>query len=449
METKAMRFDTKKIKAGYDPSQHNGSVAVPIYQTAAFELGGPERAERLFSGEEFGYVYSRMCNPTAEVVERRIASLHCVPAAVATCSGMAAITYTLFTLAEDGGRILTTPELYGGTIDSFNALYPHFRIHFDYVRGHNDLASFREQIRPDTKALFVESISNPNAQIADLEALADIAHAHGIPLVVDNTFATPYLLNPFDYGADIVVYSATKLLNGHGNVIAGIILENGGFPWDNGKFPNFTEKRYTMRDREGRARSVLEAFPDFPFTARTRSLYVRYFGASLSPFDSYLLLIGLETLSERLRKQVETTARIVRYLEESPHVAWVNHPFTKNSAQKELAQKYLPKGGSTIFSFGLDGTPEQIRTFLNAVSVFSYHTNVGDARSLIVNPPATTHAELTPEERERANIPPNSIRLSIGLEDPRDLMDDLERAFHKTFAPHGTQGHLLEEGALL
>jgi O-acetylhomoserine (thiol)-lyase len=270
--------------------------------------------------------------------------------------------------------------------------------------------------------------------VADLEALAGLAHKHGIPLVVDNTFATPYLLNPLKYGADIVVYSATKALNGHGNTIAGIIVESGKFPWTNGKFPQLEQTEYVLRDQAtGRERNFLEAAPDAPFVTRIRLTYLNYFGAALGPFDAYLTLIGIETLSERLDKQVSNAKKLVAWLEKNPHVAWVKYAGIPSNPYHKLAQKYLPKGVPGIFSFGFNGTLDQSESFLNAIELWSYHVNVGDARSLIVNSPKTTHGELTPEEQKAADIEPNLIRLSLGLEDAEDLIADLDQAFKKVF----------------
>lgn len=429
MSENGYQFDTLKIRAGYNPAEHNQAVSVPIYQTASYDLGDTDRATRLFSFTEAGWLYTRVNNPTVGTLELRAAALDGAAAAVATASGMAAISYTLFNVAEGGGHILASAYLYGGSVDSFKKLYPKYGIQIDQSRNFDNPAELEKEIRPDTKALFVESISNPNGAVADLEALAEIAHRHGIPLIVDNTFATPYLLNPIKYGADIVVYSATKALSGHGNTIAGLIVESGKFPFGNGKFPQFTEAHYTLRDSEDNDRSFLEVFPEAPFTARVRLLYLNYFGAALGPFDAYLVLLGIETLSERVAKQISNTEKILRYLEQNKWVSWIKHPHAAGNPYKALADKYLPKGAGSVFSFGFNGTVEQSEKFLNAIKLFSYHVNVGDARSLIVNSPKTTHSELTPREKELADITADTIRLSIGLEDADDLIADLEQAF--------------------
>jgi O-acetylhomoserine (thiol)-lyase len=431
----AYRFDTLKIRAGYNPAEHRQSVQVPIYQTAAYEFRDTKNADGLFAFTEAGFLYTRVNNPTVDVLEQRVAALDGGKAALALASGMAAISYTLLNLAEGGGRILTTPHLYGGSFDSFGRIYPKFNIHLDISPNINDPIKLEADIKEDTKAIFVESISNPNGVVADLEALSDLAHKHGIPLVVDNTFGTPYLINPIKYGADIVVYSATKSLNGHGNLIAGLVVEAGGFPWDNGKFPQFTQSEYVLRDREtGRKRNFSETFTDAPFVTRIRLVYLNYFGAALGPFDAYLALIGIETLSERVAKQVANAQKIAEYLEKNPRVEWVKYPGLKSDPNYAPAQKYFPKGPGSVLAFGFKGTQAQSDTFLNSIELLSYHVNVGDSRTLIVNSPRTTHGELTPEEQRAADIPPNLIRISAGLEDAEDIIADLDQAFAKAFS---------------
>jgi O-acetylhomoserine (thiol)-lyase len=429
----AYHFDTLKIRAGYNPAEHRQSVQVPIYQTAAYEFRDTQNADGLFAFTEAGFLYTRVNNPTVDVLEQRTAALDGGKAALGLGSGMAAVSYTLLNLAEGGGRILSAPYLYGGSFDSFSRVYPGFNIHFDLSPHINDPARLEAEIKEDTRAIFVESVSNPTGVVADLEALAALAHKHGIPLVVDNTFGTPYLINPINYGADLVIYSATKALNGHGNLIAGLVVEAGDFPWDNGKFPQLIRPEYVLRDREtGRKRGFLETFPDAPFVTRIRLVYLNYFGAALGPFDAYLALIGLETLSERVAKQVANAQKIAEYLEKHPQVEWVKYPGLKSDPNYELAKKYFPKGPGSVLSFGFKGTQEQSDTFLNAIELLSYHVNVGDARTLIVNSPRTTHGELTPEEQRSADIPPNLIRISAGLEDPEDIIADLDQAFAKT-----------------
>lgn len=423
------KFDTLKVRGGYDPKAHNNSVAVPIYATASFEIEGAAKFDRLRSGAELGYLYSRIGNPTVTALEERVAKLDGGSAAIAVASGMAAVTYTILTVAEGGGRILTTHQLYGGTVDAIKKIYPKAGIVIDKIDADSTIQEFKAAIKEDTKAIYLETISNPNAVIVDIEAIAEVAHENNIPLIVDNTFATPYLFNPLKHGADIVIYSATKALNGHGNVIGGIVVEAGNFPWDNGKFPQFTEKNYTLRDENDVERNYLEAFKGASFVSKIRMDYLAYFGAALSPFDAYLVLIGLETLSERVQKQVSNTEKIIEYLKAEEKVSWISYPTLETSPYKELADKYFPKGTGSTFTFGFDGSEEEIYKFTEAVNLFSYQANVGDARSLIINSPKTTHGELTADQLKDAKIHPETIRLSIGLEDAEDLINDLRQAF--------------------
>ncbi|UWV46322.1 aminotransferase class I/II-fold pyridoxal phosphate-dependent enzyme [Acetivibrio thermocellus] len=433
LEKTAYRFDTQRLRAGYDPKEHNYAVSPPIYQTTSFDFRDVEHAKALFGLRELGNLYTRIGNPTVAVLEQRVAALDGASGAVALASGMAAISYTLLNVAEGGGRILTSPYLYGGSADSFKKVYPKFGITFDFAKNIENPEKLSEEIKPDTKAIYVESISNPNAALLDIDAIAKVAHEHGIPLIVDNTVATPYLYNPISHGADIVVYSATKGLTGHGNVIAGLVLESGKFNWQSDKFPQFSEKYYTLRDINDNYRSFLEVFPEAPFTGRIRFNYLNYFGAALSPFDAYLVLIGLETLSERVEKQVRNASILAEYLKSHKSVEWVRYPGLKDSPYYELAQRDFPKGAGGILSFGFKGTTAQRETFLNSVKLFHYHVNIGDARSLIVNSPQTTHSELEPDEKKFADIPENLIRISAGLEDPADLIADLEQSFEKAY----------------
>jgi len=433
MSKEKLGFDTVKVRGGYNAAEHNNAVSVPIYQTAAFELGNTQRAARLFSFSDSDPIYTRLSNPTVTVLENRVAELDGATGVVALGSGMAAVSYALLNAAGKGGRIISTTRLYGGAVDSFDKIFPNFGIDVDLVKDTNDLYEVEKTIKPDTKAIYVETISNPNSTVTDIEPLAKLAHSYKIPLIVDNTLATPYLLNPFKYGADVIVYSSTKMLNGHGNVIAGLVLESGTFDWANGNFPQFTKPEYFLRDENEISRSILDVFPKNPFTGRIRSIYLNYLGAALSPFDAYLVLLGLETLSERISKQVANTEKIIRYLESNPNVLWVKHPHAKGNAYKELAEKYLPKGAGSVLTFGFKGTQEQYDKFLNSIKLFSYHANIGDARSIIINSPTTTHGELNDKQRNLADLPLETIRLSIGLEDADDLIADLEQAFNTNF----------------
>lgn len=426
-------FDTLKVRGGYDSAAHGHSAQVPIYQTAAFDLVSCDRVERIFAQEEKGFTYSRTANPTVAALEARVAALDGATGSVALATGMAAVTAALLTAVDSGGRVLTTSSLYGGSFELLARHLPRFGIGVDFAEDPADSESFARALRPETRAIYVESVSNPNAVVADLEGLAALAHVNGIPLIVDNTVPTPALLKPFDFGADIVVYSATKALSGHGSSLAGLVLERSGFDWTNGKFPSFSEPDHSLRDGSGAMKSYAEAFPAFPFTARIRVKHLGIFGATLGPLDAYLVLLGIETLSERLAKQVASTQKIVRYLEGHDRVAWVHHPSAASSPSASLAAKYLPRGSGGLFSFGLKGGEAEARKLLDSVEVFSYQANVGDARSLIVNCPRVTHSELDEDELARAGIGPESIRVSVGLEDPDDLIADLGRAIAAAF----------------
>jgi O-acetylhomoserine (thiol)-lyase len=418
-------FDTLKIHAGYNPSEHQGSIQVPIYQTTAFDVGSPERVERLLRFEEFGLLYTRVGNPTQAALEQRVAALDGGIAAVSLASGMAAVSYAILNAGENG-RVIAAGQIYGGTYDAYRKLYPRLGVQIDVVDDVNDLDAIRNLIQKDTRAIFIESINNPVNVIADIEAIANLAHENGLPLIVDNTLATPYLWTPIKHGADIVVYSATKALSGHGSIIGGLIVESSKkFDWLAGRHPHFEEKVLTFGDK-----NVVETFPLFPFTARVRSYHLGLLGAALSPFDAYLILQGVETLSERLKKQSESAQTIAEYLSQHPKVSWVSYPTLPGNKYRSLAEKYLPNGAGGVFSFGYNGTEVEIYKFLNAIKLFSYHANLGDARSLIINSPRTTHHELTADERLRTGIPPETIRLSIGLEDVNDLIADLEQAFN-------------------
>ena len=416
------QFDTLRIRAGYNSAEHNNSIQVPIYQTTAFDLITTERAARILRFDELAYVYTRVGNPTLAVLEARIAALDGAAAAVSVASGMAAISYALLNAGE-GGRIIVAAQIYGGTYDAYKKIYPRLGVQVDLVNDVNNLEAIRALIQEDTKAIFIESISNPINAIADIEAIAKLAHENGLPLIVDNTLATPYLLNPIKHGADIVVYSATKALSGHGSVIAGLILESGKFNWAGGRHPQFTEKVYTLGDR-----NIIEALPDFPFTGRIRTNHLALLGATLGPFDAYLILQGIETLSERVKKQTESAQKIAEFLSSHPKVSWVSLPTLPDNKYNALAKKYFKKGTGGVFSFGFKGSEEDANKFIEKLKLFSYHANLGDARSLVINSAHTTHHELTEDEKDNVGVKPETIRLSIGLEDVKDLIADLKQA---------------------
>lgn len=333
-------FDTLKIHGGYDSREHNRASVVPIYQTAAFSLEDTYHADRQFAFAEEGPVYSRLGNPTVAVLEERIRSLHGGSGAIAMASGMAAVSSAILNAVGVGGRLLTTPDLYGGTVDACASLLSEFNVSTDFAAD-SEPETFEKAIKEDTRAIFIESVTNPFATVPDMEKIAEVAHRHGIPLIVDNTTATPYLMNPFDFGADVIVYSATKGLTGHGNALAGLVVESGRFPFCGERFAQFDKPLWILKDESLRSRSVNEVFEGAPFTGRIRAIYLNYLGAVLSPFNAYLVMLGLETLSERLEKQLANTRKIVAYLEKSEHVEWVSHPYAKDSPYRELAARYF------------------------------------------------------------------------------------------------------------
>lgn len=434
MANQNYHFDTKRIHAGYSSEDHFNAVNTPIYQTAAFDLADIDRARRLWTGAESAGLYTRVGNPTVTVLEQRITELDGGSAAIGLASGMAAISYTVLLLGEGGGNIVSASSLYGAAQESLTHFFPKFGITTRFVKNRNDATEYESLIDENTKAIYIESISNPNIEVYDFEAIAEVAHKHGIPVVVDNTIATPYLFRPFEHGADLIVYSATKGIAGHGNTIAGLVVEKGGFEYSKERFPQFHTKSYKMRDLQGNPRTPLEFAPDSPFVASLRIFYLEFIGATLGAFDAFLVLQGLSTLSERLEKQVTTTKRLVEYLENKKKVEWVRHPFAKDSAYKELADKYFPNGAGAVFSFGFGGTRDQFKKFITSLEVLSYHVNIGDVRTLIANPPETTHTELEPHIQELADIPSNLVRISVGLENADDLIADFEQAFEKAFS---------------
>ena len=420
-------FDTLKILAGYDSADNKYSVSPPIYHTAAFDFRDTEHAENLFTYKEAGYLYTRVGNPTVTYFSERVKALEGSKNAVAVGSGMAAITFTLLNLAAKGGTILASPYLYGGTIDSFDRLFPEVGVKIKLTRSVLDPAELDKELAEsdDVKGIYLESISNPNAYLPDIDAISKVAHKYGVPVVVDNTVATPYIYRPLEHGADIVVYSATKGLTGHGNIIAGLILDNGKLDYyTEDKYPQFYEPIVMLKGK-----SPKDVFPDNFFIFRATLVYLNLLGAALSPNDAYLGILGLETLSERVAKQSSNALKIAEYLESSPAVEWVRYPKLSSYKYKEVADKHLTRGGGGLLSFGIKGSKEQEALFLNNLKLFHYLVNLGDVRSLIVNSPDTTHSELTDEEKELADIPANLIRISVGLEDVNDLIKDLDQAF--------------------
>lgn len=427
------KFDTLRIHAGYKPEENQFASSVPIYQTAAFGLSNTEVANQIVAGQQPGrFDYSRDGNPTVHVYEQRIAALEGGIDAVAVGSGMSAISFAIFNVAEGGGRIIAPTNIYGSTLDEFRNFFPKYGINFDFVDEVNDFDRIKSLIQDDTKAIYVESVANPSTEIADIETLATIAHEAGIPLIVDNTFPTPYLLRPFEYGADIVVYSSTKGINGHGNTLSGLVVDHGQFDWSSGKFPQFTEEEFNLGDEEqGIHESFYSKFGAAAFIKRIRMKYVRLLGSVLGPIDAYFVMLGLETISERLTKQVASTTAIAKFLAANEHVERVY--YSGIEANNPLVPKYFPKGVGSVLSFELKGNEKNIAKLIGNVKIFSYIPNIGDAKSLIVNPTRTTHREIPAEIRQKHAMNNQIIRLSIGLEDIDDLIGDLDQALAKAF----------------
>ncbi|MFT8593685.1 MAG: PLP-dependent transferase [Bifidobacterium sp.] len=427
-------FDTVRIQGGYTPEEHNHASNVPIYLSAAFTMGSAQRGRDMAEGREPGFTYSRVGNPTVDILERRIAALDGGVSAVAVSSGMAAISNTILAVAEGGGRIVAHHDIYGASLDEFVSLAPKLGIEFDFVDDINNPDEVSKAIGPNTKAIYAESVTNPITRVTDVDRLASVAHQAGIPLIVDNTFPTPYLFRPIEHGADIVVYSSTKGINGHGNVVSGLIVDAGRFDWSSDRFPQFSEPEFTLyTESNGRSRSFVEAFGNEAFHQRLRCKFVRLLGAVLGPQEAYLELLGLETISERISKEVSSALRIANFLNHHEHVTKVNYAGLPDSKQSQLVSSLFPKGIGAILSFELEGSEDRIDRFIDATEVFHYVPNVGDVRSLIVNPARITHREVPFEFWERNGLNVNLIRLSIGLEDADDLIADLEQAFETAY----------------
>lgn len=421
--TQDYRFETLQLHAGQEVDQTTNSRAVPIYQTTSYNFNDTEHAAQLFGLEELGNIYTRLMNPTTAVLEARVAELEGGVAGVAVASGMAAITYAIQSVAQSGDHILACETLYGGTHTLFTHTLPKFGIDVTLVDT-RDPQNVANAIQENTKALFVETIGNPEGNVEDIEALVKVTKAHGIPLIVDNTFATPYLLRPIAYGANIVVHSATKFIGGHGTSMGGVIVDAGNFDWTNGKFPGLSEP-----DPSYHGIVFSEKFGDAALAFKIRTTLLRDTGAALSPFNAFQLTQGLETLSLRMERHVENAEKVAHYLSKHPKVAWVKYAGLPSSRYYDLKNKYLPRGASSIFTFGVKGGYEAGKQFIEALDLFSLLANVGDAKSLVIHPASTTHQQLTEEEQVAAGIAPETIRLSIGLEHIDDIIDDLAKGF--------------------
>lgn len=422
-------FETASVHGGYDTSDNHDAASAPIYPSVAYALRSAAHADALAAGEVSGFSYSRVANPTVDALEQRIAQLEGGIGAVAVGSGMAAVSFALLCAAEGGGRIISPTDLYGASVDAMDTFFPQFGIHTDFVDDINDLAEVESKIGPDTRSIFAETVANPSTEITDLQPLADLAHRHGVALIVDNTVPTPYLLRPIEFGADIVVHSTTKGISGHGNALGGVIVDAGRFDWTNGRFPHLTCKELVISDeRNGVWRSFAEAFGNAAFIRRIRTKYVRTFGAVLSPFNAYLQMVGLETLPQRVRQEVATAKLIAQHLRGVDHIARVNYSGLDDDPQHELVARYLPQGVGTVLSFEVEDDESHVNRIVDGVKLFSYVPNIGDSRSLIVNPARITHREVPERYRLAAGVNDNLLRLSIGLENPADLIADLDQA---------------------
>ncbi|NLH96868.1 MAG: homocysteine synthase [Clostridiaceae bacterium] len=426
MEKRKLGFDTLQVHAGQKPDPATGSRAVPIYQTTSYVFRNTEHGANLFALKEPGNIYTRIMNPTNDVFEQRMAALEGGVAALAVASGSAAITYAILNIAGAGDEIVAASTLYGGTYNLFSVTLPKLGIKTIFVDP-DDPENFRKAINERTKAVFIETLGNPSINIPDFEAIAAIVHENRVPLIVDNTFGTPYLIRPIEFGADVVVHSATKFIGGHGTTLGGVIVDSGKFDWQgSGRFPGMTEPDPSYH-------GIVYARDIGPsaYVTKIRVQLLRDTGAAISPFNAFLLLQGLETLSLRVARHVDNAMKIAKYLNDHPQVAWVNYPGLENNKYHELAKKYLPKGAGSIFTFGIRGGLEAAVKFIDSLGIFSLLANVADAKSLVIHPASTTHAQLSPEEQLAAGVTPDQIRLSIGIEDPDDLIWDLEQALRK------------------
>lgn len=420
------KFDTLQVHAGQVADPTTGAQAVPIYQTTSYVFRDVQHAADLFALKESGNIYTRIMNPTTDVFEQRVAALEGGVAGLATASGSAAIMYAILNIASAGDEIVSASTLYGGTYNMFAETFKTFGIKVHFVDP-DDPENFRNAINDKTKSLYIESIGNPGINLIDIEAVAEIAHDNGIPLIIDNTFGTPYLLKPIEFGADIVVHSATKFIGGHGTSIGGIIVDSGKFDWaGSGKFPGLTEP-----DPSYHGMRYVADVGAAAYITKARVGLLRNTGACISPFNAFLLIQGLETLSLRVERHVANAKIIAQHLQNHPQASWVNYPSLPGSKYYDLAQKYLPKGSGSIFTFGIKGGIDAGIKFIESLEIFSHLANVADAKSLVIHPASTTHSQLSGEELVAAGVTPDQIRLSIGIEDVEDLIFDLDQALEK------------------
>ena len=425
-ENRKFKFETLQLHVGQEnPDPATDARAVPIYQSSSFVFRNCDHAAARFGLSDAGNIYGRLTNPTQDVFEKRMAALEGGAAALAVASGAAAISYSIQNVAQNGGHIVAAKNIYGGTFNLLLHTLPQYGITTTFVDIFND-GELEAAIQDNTKAVFIETLGNPNSDVVDIEAVAEIAHKHKIPLIVDNTFATPYLVRPIEYGADIVVHSATKFIGGHGTAVGGVIVDGGKFDWEaSGKYPVLTEP-----DPSYHGISFTKAAGPAAFVTRIRAILLRDTGATLSPFHAFLFLQGLETLSLRVERHVENALKVAEYLNSHPQVECVHHPsVTQDESQKALYQKYFPKGGGSIFTFEIRGGKQKAKDFIDNLELFSLLANVADVKSLVIHPATTTHSQCTEEELLEQGIRPNTIRLSVGTENIDDIIQDLEEAF--------------------
>ena len=421
-----LKFETLQLHVGQEnPDSATDARAVPIYQTTSFVFKDCAQAEARFALREGGNIYGRLTNPTQNVLEERIAALEGGVAALAVASGSSAITYSILNIAKAGDNIVSARNIYGGSSNLFVHTLPDYGITTTFVDIFNE-NEVKQAINEKTKAIFIETLGNPNSEVVDIETIANIAHENNIPLIVDNTFATPYLIRPIEYGADIVVHSATKFLGGHGTTLGGVIVDSGKFDWEKaGKFPSLVEPNESYHGV-----SFTKAVGAAAFVVKIRATLLRDTGAAISPFNVFLLLQGIETLSLRVERHVENALKVVKYLSEHPLVEKVNHPsLSTDEKQKELYAKYFPNGGGSIFTIEIKGDTSTATKFIDNLELFSLLANVADVKSLVIHPATTTHSQCTKEQLEEQNIKPNTIRFSIGVENVNDIIEDLEEAF--------------------
>ena len=422
-ESRVFGFDTRQVHAGQRPDPNTGARAVPIYQTTSYVFEDPESAAAYFNLQEYGNTYTRIMNPTVAVFEERMASLEGGCGAVAFASGIAAQAAALFTMLSPGDHVVSSAALYGGTVNQLKHLLRKMSVEFTLVDP-DRLDAWKAAARPNTKAFFAETIGNPGGNVLDIEGIAAIAHEHGAPLLVDNTFATPYLCRPIEWGADIVLHSATKFIGGHGTSIGGVVVDSGTFNWSNGRYPVVANPSPAYHGLQ-----FHETFGTYGYLMKLRAETLRDLGACLSPFNAFLLLQGLETLSLRMERHVANALAVASYLESHELVSNVTHPALRSSRYHALVEKYLPRGAGAVFSFDLKGGRDAGQDFIRGVTLWSHLANVGDAKSLIIHPASTTHRQLEEHELEAAGVRAGTIRLSVGIEDVEDLIWDIEQGF--------------------